>query len=259
LKQFALRGRDPAVADDNLYRYCGDEPTEATDPSGMAGPTLVPKQEASPTKHRIVISYFIPFNGRNENTSKTVATIVKTILDERIRELTQAFGTHLEVSLAEVAVAPGEPAKIINQEKGKARLCGQVIDLWLGLGEDQAGGPARIETQVGDLKLKDDNEIMHRFVESLKQAFPAPSNPGTFICAEMAHDLMGPHDVDLRAGVFIHVPALNSRILVQAAIAREGATQIADALSWAIAPYCGISNTQKGRFVFEGPETTSPW
>jgi hypothetical protein len=40
LKQFALRGRDPAVADDNLYRYCGDEPTEATDPSGLA-PGLV--------------------------------------------------------------------------------------------------------------------------------------------------------------------------------------------------------------------------
>ena len=36
LKQFALRGRDPAVADENLYRYCGNEPTEATDPSGLA-------------------------------------------------------------------------------------------------------------------------------------------------------------------------------------------------------------------------------
>ena len=28
--------RDPAQADLNLYRYCGDEPTEATDPSGLA-------------------------------------------------------------------------------------------------------------------------------------------------------------------------------------------------------------------------------
>ena len=34
LKRFALRGRDPAQADENLYRYCENMPTEATDPSG---------------------------------------------------------------------------------------------------------------------------------------------------------------------------------------------------------------------------------
>ena len=37
VKRFAPRGRDPAVADENLYRYCGDDPIEATDPSGEAG------------------------------------------------------------------------------------------------------------------------------------------------------------------------------------------------------------------------------
>jgi hypothetical protein len=36
LTRFALRGRDPAVADENLYRYCGDGPMGATDPTGMA-------------------------------------------------------------------------------------------------------------------------------------------------------------------------------------------------------------------------------
>ena len=30
-----LRGRDPAQADENLYRYCGDAPTDGTDPSGL--------------------------------------------------------------------------------------------------------------------------------------------------------------------------------------------------------------------------------
>ena len=35
LKRFALRGRDPAVGDENLYRYCGDDPLNATDPSGL--------------------------------------------------------------------------------------------------------------------------------------------------------------------------------------------------------------------------------
>src|SRR5271157_6438659 len=35
IKRFALRGRDPAVADENLYRYCENEPTDATDPSGL--------------------------------------------------------------------------------------------------------------------------------------------------------------------------------------------------------------------------------
>ena len=35
-KRFTLRGRDPAVADENLYRYCENDPTDATDPSGMA-------------------------------------------------------------------------------------------------------------------------------------------------------------------------------------------------------------------------------
>ena len=34
VRRFAPRGRDPAVADENLYRYCDNEPTEATDPSG---------------------------------------------------------------------------------------------------------------------------------------------------------------------------------------------------------------------------------
>ena len=36
VRRFALRGRDPAVADENLYRYCGDDPTDGTDPSGLA-------------------------------------------------------------------------------------------------------------------------------------------------------------------------------------------------------------------------------
>ncbi len=35
VRRFAPRGRDPAVADENLYRYCENEPTEATDPSGL--------------------------------------------------------------------------------------------------------------------------------------------------------------------------------------------------------------------------------
>jgi hypothetical protein len=34
LRRFALRGRDPAQGDENLYRYCSDEPIDATDPSG---------------------------------------------------------------------------------------------------------------------------------------------------------------------------------------------------------------------------------
>jgi hypothetical protein len=34
VRRFAPRGRDPAVADENLYRYCGNEPTDATDPTG---------------------------------------------------------------------------------------------------------------------------------------------------------------------------------------------------------------------------------
>ena len=38
LKRFAPRGRDPAQADENLYRYCGNGPTDGTDPSGMAEP-----------------------------------------------------------------------------------------------------------------------------------------------------------------------------------------------------------------------------
>ncbi len=36
LKRFALRGRDPAAADENLYRYCENEPTVYVDPSGLA-------------------------------------------------------------------------------------------------------------------------------------------------------------------------------------------------------------------------------
>ena len=35
LKRFALRGRDPAVADENLYRYCADDPTDVIDPTGL--------------------------------------------------------------------------------------------------------------------------------------------------------------------------------------------------------------------------------
>jgi hypothetical protein len=31
----AFLGRDPAVADENLYRYCGNSPINATDPSGL--------------------------------------------------------------------------------------------------------------------------------------------------------------------------------------------------------------------------------
>jgi len=33
-KRYTLRGRDAAKADENLYRYCGDGPTDGTDPSG---------------------------------------------------------------------------------------------------------------------------------------------------------------------------------------------------------------------------------
>ena len=36
LKPLALRGRDPAVADENLYRYCENGPTDGVDPSGLA-------------------------------------------------------------------------------------------------------------------------------------------------------------------------------------------------------------------------------
>jgi hypothetical protein len=35
LKRFALRGRDPAVADENLYRYCENDPVNATDAAGL--------------------------------------------------------------------------------------------------------------------------------------------------------------------------------------------------------------------------------
>ena len=38
----ALQGRDPAQADENLYRYCENEPTQATDPSGLAEQPAVP-------------------------------------------------------------------------------------------------------------------------------------------------------------------------------------------------------------------------
>jgi hypothetical protein len=33
--RFAFRGRDPAQADENLYRYCEDDPIDATDPTGL--------------------------------------------------------------------------------------------------------------------------------------------------------------------------------------------------------------------------------
>lgn len=35
-KRFILRGRDPAIADENLYRYCENEPLTRTDPTGLA-------------------------------------------------------------------------------------------------------------------------------------------------------------------------------------------------------------------------------
>ena len=40
-KRFTLRGRDPAMADENLYRYCDNSPTDATDPSGEVETKLV--------------------------------------------------------------------------------------------------------------------------------------------------------------------------------------------------------------------------
>jgi hypothetical protein len=36
INRIAFMGRDPAVADENLYRYCGDNPTIYVDPSGLA-------------------------------------------------------------------------------------------------------------------------------------------------------------------------------------------------------------------------------
>jgi hypothetical protein len=34
-RRYALRGRDPAMADENLYRYCSNAPMNGVDPSGM--------------------------------------------------------------------------------------------------------------------------------------------------------------------------------------------------------------------------------
>ena len=46
--RYALRGRDPAVADENLYRYCEDAPTEAIDPSGLADGDASPLPQPDP-------------------------------------------------------------------------------------------------------------------------------------------------------------------------------------------------------------------
>ena len=35
--------RDPIAADPNLYRYCENDPMEATDPTGLAAVTMFPK------------------------------------------------------------------------------------------------------------------------------------------------------------------------------------------------------------------------
>lgn len=45
-KRYTLRGRDPAVADENLYRYCVNDPNNATDPTGLAADQK-PRSEAS--------------------------------------------------------------------------------------------------------------------------------------------------------------------------------------------------------------------
>jgi hypothetical protein len=49
IKRFAPRGRDPAMADENLYRYCGDEPVVYVDPSGLREVTILGAPEITGT------------------------------------------------------------------------------------------------------------------------------------------------------------------------------------------------------------------
>ena len=63
LKRFALRGRDPAVADENLYRYCGNDPVNATDPAGLAPPSdAAPKAAPVKSFNIIVAQYLLPWD-----------------------------------------------------------------------------------------------------------------------------------------------------------------------------------------------------
>jgi hypothetical protein len=213
--------------------------------------------------HKIIISYFQPFGGRQENTSRSVAERAKEILEKRLKEpgLTPSAAANVEIALVEIAVAKGAATDALKKEIANATASGQVIELWIGLGEDQLHNMARVETQVGNLTLQSETDILKTFVQTVKESafWQNPGHPGTGPCAEMAGDLISDPG---HAGVFLHVPAENSALPIGQAEIQAGATTIANAAFNAIAPYIGGERVEhKGNsFMFFGfDSTTTPW
>lgn len=67
--------QDPAAADENLYRYCGNAPTDGTDPSGLAAPRPVPPAVPTPDGEKqflIDLGQWLKDNGGIRKTSRGV-------------------------------------------------------------------------------------------------------------------------------------------------------------------------------------------
>ena len=75
VRRFAPRGRDPAQADENLYRYCDNEPTEATDPSGLLTIHSIPNRvtlintDFDPDADNVDISFGVSATWRVNNAT----------------------------------------------------------------------------------------------------------------------------------------------------------------------------------------------
>ena len=68
-KRFTLRGRNPAVADENLYRYCENDPTDAIDPTGLAEIPAAPELKPDQAK-----TYPVLFNKKQVGHVKVTVT-----------------------------------------------------------------------------------------------------------------------------------------------------------------------------------------